>query len=100
MTVIRDPRMQARAEYTEALKEARRKHWELCGLLGITDEEYKEDTLKAWLDGWEFDVASDGKGGSYLCMSRGRLPHNGYLNPEAADFPIIPFEDTPDGQKQ
>lgn len=96
MTVIRDPRMQARAEYVEARKEAHRKHLELCKELGLTDPDYIEETFEAWLQGWEFDVASDGKGGSYLCMTRGRIPEGGWRNEGLTE---IPFEETPDGQR-
>jgi hypothetical protein len=79
--VIRDPRMQARADYTEARKEAFRRHAVFCAEIGIEGDEV-EATFKAWLDGWEFDIASDGKGGSYLCMTRGRLPEGGLWDPD------------------
>lgn len=82
MTVIRDSRMQARADYTEARKEAFRKHEEICGDLGITDSEEIEATFKAWLDGWEFDVKKEDDGNTYLCMTRGRLPEGGLWDPD------------------
>ena len=67
-TVVRDERMKARADYTEALKEARRKHEELCVELDITGADV-DRTFELWLQGHEFDVESDGEGGSILTMS-------------------------------
>jgi len=81
--LVRDPRMQARADYTEARREAWRKHLEICEVLGLTGVEV-EKTFEQWLDGWEFDLTRGEDGGTYLCMTRGRLPEGGFWHPDVA----------------
>jgi len=70
--LVRDPRMQARAEYTGALKEARRKHEELCELLKITGQDV-DVTFDLWLKGYDFEVVPYGDNGCALTM---RFPNS------------------------
>lgn len=90
--IVVDERMQARRYYTDALKEARRKHEELCAEIGLTGPDV-DWSFESWLDGWEFDIQSDGKGGSILCMTRGRLPEGGFANPEADGIEEVPYNE-------
>lgn len=69
MSVIYDSRMQARQEYNLALVEARRKHKELCKELGLFGDDV-EKTFQWWLEGWDFEVEDDHRGGFCLCMKR------------------------------